>query len=70
LKKTRFVFSNTTGTWEESMTERKNICIVGSGRMGIGIATAILLSDRGYRIELVELKERDPGEEGEAELWG
>ena len=63
LKKTEFVFSNTTGTREESMTERKNICIVGSGRMGIGIATAILLSNRGYRIELVDLKERDPGEE-------
>jgi 3-hydroxybutyryl-CoA dehydrogenase len=34
--------------------------------MGIGISTAILLADRGYRIELIDLKEREQGREFEA----
>jgi 3-hydroxybutyryl-CoA dehydrogenase len=48
------------------MIGRKNICIVGPGRMGIGISTAILLSNRGHRIELVDTKERDPSRDLEA----
>jgi 3-hydroxybutyryl-CoA dehydrogenase len=34
--------------------------------MGIGISTAILLANRGYRIELIDLKERERGKEFEA----
>ena len=45
------------------MSGEKNICIVGAGRMGIGISTAILLANRGYRIELVDLKERERGKD-------
>lgn len=45
------------------MTSRKNISIVGAGRMGIGISTAILMANCGYRIELVDLKDRKSGQE-------
>ncbi len=45
------------------MIGRGNICVVGPGRMGIGISTAILLSNCGYRITLIDLKERDSGKE-------
>jgi len=48
------------------MREMKRICIVGPGRMGIGISTAILLSNRGHSIELVDIKERESGRELEA----
>jgi 3-hydroxybutyryl-CoA dehydrogenase len=48
------------------MGREKNICIVGAGRMGIGISTAVLLADRGYRIELVDMKEREPVRKQEA----
>ena len=44
----------------------KNICVVGLGRMGVGISKALLLSNQGYRIEPVDPKERDPGREFEA----
>jgi 3-hydroxybutyryl-CoA dehydrogenase len=42
------------------------IAIVGAGRMGIGIATALLLSGQDCRIALVDLKERKQGEENHA----
>ena len=45
------------------MTGKKNICIVGAGRMGIGISTAILMADCGYTIELVDMKGRKSGQE-------
>lgn len=48
------------------MTETKRIAIVGAGRMGIGIATALLLSDAGCRVALVDVKERKEGEERDA----
>jgi 3-hydroxybutyryl-CoA dehydrogenase len=47
------------------MRGTKNICIVGAGRMGIGISTAILMANRGYRIELVDMKDRQPCKEFE-----
>jgi 3-hydroxybutyryl-CoA dehydrogenase len=43
----------------------KNICIVGAGRMGIGISTAILLANRGFKIELADIKVRDPDKDFE-----
>lgn len=45
------------------MAGKKNICIVGAGRMGVGISTAILMANCGYTIELVDLKERQSGQE-------
>lgn len=47
------------------MGDKKRICIVGPGRMGIGISTAILLSNLDYKIELIDLKERESGREFE-----
>ncbi len=41
----------------------KTVAVVGPGRMGIGIATAVLMVGQGYRVVLVDVKER--GEEGE-----
>lgn len=48
------------------MTENRRVAIVGAGRMGIGIATAVLLSNTGCRVALVDVKERKRGEENEA----
>ena len=45
------------------MDNKSNIGIVGAGRMGIGIATAVLLANRSYKIELVDIKTREPGDE-------
>jgi 3-hydroxybutyryl-CoA dehydrogenase len=42
------------------MDSKLNIGIVGAGRMGIGIATAVLLANRSYKIELVDIKTREP----------
>jgi 3-hydroxybutyryl-CoA dehydrogenase len=50
---------------EEIMGDQKNICIAGAGRMGIGISTAILLSNRHYIINLIDLKDRETGKEFE-----
>ncbi len=47
------------------MGDKKRICIVGPGRMGIGISTAILLSNLDYKIELIDLKDRESGREFE-----
>jgi 3-hydroxyacyl-CoA dehydrogenase len=46
--------------------EEQNVVIIGSGRMGIGIATALLLADRGLDITLVDLKERPSGQENDS----
>ena len=40
------------------MTETTKVSIVGPGRMGIGIATALLSCPRGFTVHLVDLKER------------
>lgn len=48
------------------MREEKKIGIIGPGRMGVGIATAVLSSDHGHSITMIDLKERAPGEEYEA----
>lgn len=42
---------------------KEKVTIIGPGRMGIGIATALLMSNRGLSIILLDLKERPP--EGE-----
>jgi 3-hydroxybutyryl-CoA dehydrogenase len=39
------------------------IAVVGPGRMGIGIATAVLLADRGHPVILIDTKKRPPGRE-------
>ena len=46
--------------------DEKNVAIIGSGRMGIGIATALLLADRGLGSTLVDLKERPSGQESDS----
>ena len=40
------------------MTETTEVSIVGPGRMGIGIATALLSCPHGFKVHLVDLKER------------
>jgi 3-hydroxybutyryl-CoA dehydrogenase len=46
--------------------DEKNVAIIGSGRMGIGIATALLLANRGLGITMVDLKQRPQGQENES----
>jgi len=48
------------------MTEEKSISIVGSGRMGIGIATALLLCRQPLRIRMLDVKAREKGQERRA----
>ncbi len=48
------------------MTDEKNVSIVGSGRMGIGIATALLLCRQPLRIRMLDVKEREKGQEQSA----
>lgn len=48
------------------MDEIKTVCIVGPGRMGIGIATALLAGRPGLRVVLLDVKDRNPGRENEA----
>ena len=48
------------------MTEEKSISIVGSGRMGIGIATALLSSRQPLKIRMLDVKEREKGQEQSA----
>jgi 3-hydroxybutyryl-CoA dehydrogenase len=40
-----------------------SIAIVGPGRMGVGIATAVLMANQGYTVTLVDTKKREPGKE-------
>ena len=42
-----------------------SIAIVGPGRMGIGIATAVLMANQGHAVTLVDTKKRGPGKETE-----
>jgi len=44
----------------------RRILIVGPGRMGVGIATAVLMAGQGHRITLLDIKPREPGRENEA----
>jgi len=39
----------------------ESIAIVGPGRMGVGIATAVLMANQGYMVTLVDTKKREPG---------
>ncbi|MGD8211082.1 MAG: 3-hydroxyacyl-CoA dehydrogenase NAD-binding domain-containing protein [Desulfobacterales bacterium] len=43
----------------------ESIAIVGPGRMGVGIATAVLMADRKHAVTLIDTKERKPGKETE-----
>ncbi len=45
---------------------RRDIVIVGPGRMGVGIATAVLMAGQGHRITLLDTKPREPGSEDAA----
>lgn len=38
----------------------ESIAIVGPGRMGVGIATAVLMANRGHAVMLIDIKKRDP----------
>ena len=44
----------------------ESIAIVGPGRMGIGIATAVLMANQGYTVTLIDTKKRKAGKETEA----
>jgi 3-hydroxybutyryl-CoA dehydrogenase len=48
------------------MTEEKSVSIVGSGRMGIGIATALLLCQEPLTIRMLDVKAREKGQEHSA----
>jgi 3-hydroxybutyryl-CoA dehydrogenase len=48
------------------MIQEKNIAVIGPGRMGIGIVTALLSCNRRLRIKLIDLKERGKGQEHSA----
>jgi 3-hydroxybutyryl-CoA dehydrogenase len=48
------------------MVRENRISIIGPGRMGIGIATALLSSQGGYEIRLVDIKERNVKNEFQA----
>jgi len=43
----------------------ESIAVVGPGRMGIGIATAVLMAGQGHRVTLIDTKKREPGKESE-----
>lgn len=43
----------------------ESIAIAGPGRMGVGIATAVLMADRGHTVTLIDTKRRKPGKETE-----
>lgn len=47
----------------KKMTKEKNISIVGPGRMGIGIATALLCCPQPLMIRMVDVKKREKGQE-------
>ena len=48
------------------MTEEKSIAIVGPGRMGIGIATALLCCRQPLKIRMLDVKAREKGQERSA----
>ncbi len=46
--------------------KRESIGIVGPGRMGVGIATAVLMSNGGHKVTLIDTKKREPHKKTEA----
>jgi 3-hydroxybutyryl-CoA dehydrogenase len=44
----------------------ESIAIIGPGRMGIGIATAVLMANRGHAVTLVDTKKRASGKKKES----
>ncbi len=44
----------------------ESIAIVGPGRMGVGIATAVLMANQGHTVTLIDTKKREPGKETNA----
>ena len=44
------------------MVEGIDVAIVGPGRMGVGIATAVLMARQGHRVTLLDMKNRGPGQ--------
>jgi 3-hydroxybutyryl-CoA dehydrogenase len=42
-----------------------SIAIVGPGRMGVGIATAVLMANRGHAVTLIDTKKRPAGQKTE-----
>ena len=46
--------------------DRESIAIVGPGRMGVGIATAVLMADSGHKVTLIDTKTRETGMENDA----
>ncbi|UCD80285.1 MAG: hypothetical protein JSW26_02300 [Desulfobacterales bacterium] len=40
-----------------------SIAIIGPGRMGVGIATAVLMANQGHTVNLIDTKKRPPGQE-------
>jgi 3-hydroxybutyryl-CoA dehydrogenase len=50
--------------WGAGMTA-DSIGIVGPGRMGVGIATAVLMANRGHAVTLIDTKKRAAGKEAE-----
>ena len=44
------------------MSERLSVCIIGPGRMGIGIATALCCSPSSYKLRIVDVKVRQTAE--------
>jgi 3-hydroxybutyryl-CoA dehydrogenase len=43
----------------------ESIAIVGPGRMGVGIATAVLMANQGHAVILIDTKKRDRGRKAE-----
>ena len=46
--------------------QTESIAVVGPGRMGVGIATAVLMANQGYTVTLIDTKKRAAGMETEA----
>src|SRR5660397_265795 len=53
---------------DEQKMESQTVGVVGPGRMGIGIATAILAGGPHHQVHLFDMKKREAGKEEEALL--
>src|SRR5660397_17429 len=53
---------------DEQKMESQTVGVVGPGRMGIGIATAILAGGPHHQVHLFDVKKREAGKEEEALL--
>ena len=40
----------------------REVVVAGPGRMGVGIATAVLMAGQGHRVTLLDTKERGAGQ--------